>query len=98
MSIPKTQTAGRCRSLCFPISRAECSPPFSHPSRPPSSTLALVIFYEHNGPLSVVKDHPVIQQKDMKPGEALVRIVYTGVRPFVLLFFLDSFHDAPSLE
>jgi propanol-preferring alcohol dehydrogenase len=42
-------------------------------------TQTAVVFEKHNGPLFVKTDHPVVQQKDLKPGEALVKIVYTGV-------------------
>ncbi|KAM0753868.1 putative ADH1-alcohol dehydrogenase I [Meredithblackwellia eburnea MCA 4105] len=42
-------------------------------------TQTAVVFEKHNGPLLVKKDHPVVQQKDLKPGEALVRVVYSGV-------------------
>lgn len=36
-------------------------------------------FTELNGPISIIKDHPVVQQKDLKPGTALVNVIYTGV-------------------
>ncbi|CDZ97017.1 alcohol [Phaffia rhodozyma] len=37
------------------------------------------VFEEANGPLTLREDWPVTQQKDLKPGEVLVRIVYSGV-------------------
>ncbi|KAL8292551.1 hypothetical protein RQP46_001163 [Phenoliferia psychrophenolica] len=42
-------------------------------------TQTAVVFYEHNGPLKVVTDHPVRQQKDLKPGEVLVAVSHSGV-------------------
>ncbi|KAM0755874.1 putative ADH1-alcohol dehydrogenase I [Meredithblackwellia eburnea MCA 4105] len=42
-------------------------------------TQTAVVFEKHNGPLLVKRDHPVVQQKDLKPGEALVRVAYSGV-------------------
>jgi propanol-preferring alcohol dehydrogenase len=38
-----------------------------------------VLFETHNGPLLIKKDHPVVQQKDLNPGEALVNVKFTGV-------------------
>lgn len=44
-------------------------------------TQSACVFDKHGGPEEVrfVKDHPVVQQKDLKPGEALVHIEYSGV-------------------
>ncbi|KAK4702807.1 hypothetical protein P7C70_g3410, partial [Phenoliferia sp. Uapishka_3] len=42
-------------------------------------TQTACVFTKHNGPIEVRTDHPVVQQKDLKPGEALVNIKYTGV-------------------
>lgn len=42
-------------------------------------TQTAVIFEKANGPLFVRNNHPVVQQPQLKPGEALVRIEYTGV-------------------
>jgi len=42
-------------------------------------TQTAVIFEKNNGPLIVRKDWPVTPQKELKPGEALVRIEYSGV-------------------
>ncbi|KAI5474696.1 alcohol dehydrogenase [Pseudohyphozyma bogoriensis] len=49
----------------------------SAPSVPKTQTA--VVFEEQNGPLYVRNNHPVVQQKDLKPGEALVRVLYSGV-------------------
>lgn len=38
-----------------------------------------VVFDGPNAPIRVVTDHPVVQQQDLKPGEALVNVTYTGV-------------------
>ena len=37
------------------------------------------VFEKHNGPIEFRTNHPVVQQKDLKPGEALVNIKYSGV-------------------
>ncbi|KAL8277108.1 hypothetical protein RQP46_010536 [Phenoliferia psychrophenolica] len=42
-------------------------------------TQTACVFTKHNGPIEVRKNHPVVQQKDLKPGEALVKIAFTGV-------------------
>ncbi|KAL8291623.1 hypothetical protein RQP46_001881 [Phenoliferia psychrophenolica] len=42
-------------------------------------TQTACVFTKHNGPIEVRKDHPVVQQKDLKPGEALVNVKFTGV-------------------
>ena len=52
-------------------------------------TQTAVVFEAHNGPLFVRHDHPVVQQKDLKPGEALVkievRLPHTSDRPWLIL-------------
>ncbi|GAA6026975.1 hypothetical protein JCM8097_006009 [Rhodosporidiobolus ruineniae] len=42
-------------------------------------TATAIVFEEHNGPIKVVKDHKVVQPNELKPGEVLVRVEYTGV-------------------
>ncbi|GAA6026970.1 hypothetical protein JCM8097_006004 [Rhodosporidiobolus ruineniae] len=42
-------------------------------------TATAIVFEEHNGPIKVVKDHNVVQPNELKPGEVLVRVEYTGV-------------------
>ncbi|GAA5866160.1 hypothetical protein JCM5353_003156 [Sporobolomyces roseus] len=40
---------------------------------------AACVFKDHNAKIDFVKDHPVPQQADLKPGEVLVRVDYSGV-------------------
>lgn len=70
MSIPLTQTAIVSHLYPRPLNLGPPSPDAFPPSQ---------VFEKTNGPLTVRHDHPVVQQKDLKPGEALVRIKYTGV-------------------
>lgn len=42
------------------------------------TTAKRAIFYKTGGPVTV-EDYQVPQQKDLKPGEALVKLEYTGV-------------------
>lgn len=42
-------------------------------------TQTAILFEKHNTPLKIVTDHPVVQQSQLKPGEALVKLAYTGV-------------------
>lgn len=42
-------------------------------------TQTAVVFEKHGGPLLVKQDWPVVQPKDLKPGEALVKLFYSGV-------------------
>ncbi|KAG8928042.1 alcohol dehydrogenase [Tulasnella sp. 418] len=44
---------------------------------PPTQSAA--IFYQRGGPVEVRNDIPVTQPKDLKPGEVLVKIEYSGV-------------------
>ncbi|BGP13916.1 hypothetical protein JCM10213_002559 [Rhodosporidiobolus nylandii] len=38
-----------------------------------------IVFEEHKGPIKVDKHHHVAQPSELKPGEVLVRVEYTGV-------------------
>ncbi|KAG3175225.1 hypothetical protein JG687_00010915 [Phytophthora cactorum] len=51
----------------------------SQPSYNIPKTQTAVMYEADNSPLQVREDWPVVQPKDLKPGEVLVRIAYTGV-------------------
>lgn len=42
-------------------------------------TQTAVVFDKNNAPLQVRKDWPVVQPSELKPGEVLVRLAYSGV-------------------
>ncbi|GAA6051168.1 hypothetical protein JCM3770_002571 [Rhodotorula araucariae] len=42
-------------------------------------TATAVVFDECNGPIRVDKDHKVVQPDELKPGEVLVKVAFTGV-------------------
>ncbi|GAA6024387.1 hypothetical protein JCM10207_003307 [Rhodosporidiobolus poonsookiae] len=60
-------------------------------------TATAVVFYEQNGPLKVEKDHKVVQPNELKPGEALVRVEYTGVCHTDLHAWKGDWPAAPTL-
>ncbi|ETP26817.1 hypothetical protein F441_00583, partial [Phytophthora nicotianae CJ01A1] len=68
---PTGCTCPRCQSRSFSVKSQ------SHYDIPKTQTA--VVFENNNAPLQVRKDWPVTQQKDLKPGEVLVRLAYSGV-------------------
>uniref|UniRef100_K3WH66 alcohol dehydrogenase n=1 Tax=Globisporangium ultimum (strain ATCC 200006 / CBS 805.95 / DAOM BR144) TaxID=431595 RepID=K3WH66_GLOUD len=42
-------------------------------------TQTAIVFEKNNAPLQVRKDWPVVQPSELKPGEVLVRLAYSGV-------------------
>ncbi|KAL3665607.1 hypothetical protein V7S43_009641 [Phytophthora oleae] len=68
---PMGCTCPRCQSRSFSVkSQTKYDIP---------KTQTAVVFEKNNAPLQVRKDWPVTQQKDLKPGEVLVRLAYSGV-------------------
>lgn len=64
-------TCARCQSRSFSVkSQAKYDIP---------KTQTAVVFEKNNAPLQVRKDWPVVQPEDLKPGEVLVRLAYSGV-------------------
>jgi propanol-preferring alcohol dehydrogenase len=68
---PMGCTCPRCQSRSFSVKSQ------SHYDIPKTQTA--VVFEENNAPLQVRKDWPVTQPEDLKPGEVLVRLAYSGV-------------------
>lgn len=58
-------------------SRPVSTAPMSNPEIPKEGVA--VVFDECNGPLRVDKHHHVVQPSELKPGEVLVKVEYTGV-------------------
>ncbi|GAA5862223.1 hypothetical protein JCM8547_007775 [Rhodosporidiobolus lusitaniae] len=56
-----------------------------------------IVFYEQNGPLKIEKNHRVVQPSELKPGEALVRVEYTGVCHTDLHAWKGDWPAAPKL-
>ncbi|RLN96820.1 hypothetical protein BBJ28_00021700 [Nothophytophthora sp. Chile5] len=68
---PMGCTCPRCQSRSFSVkSQSKYDIP---------KTQTAVVFEKNNAPLQVRKDWPVTQPKDLKPGEVLVRLAYSGV-------------------
>ncbi|KAG2819069.1 Alcohol dehydrogenase 2 [Phytophthora cactorum] len=68
---PMGCTCPRCQSRSFSVKSQ------SHYDIPKTQTA--VVFEKNNDPLQVRKDWPVTQPEDLKPGEVLVRLAYSGV-------------------
>ncbi|GAA5978848.1 hypothetical protein JCM11641_003585 [Rhodosporidiobolus odoratus] len=56
-----------------------------------------VVFKEQNGPILIDKKHKVTQPKDLKPGEVLVKIAYSGVCHTDLHAWKGDWPAAPTL-
>ncbi|KUF95184.1 Necrosis inducing protein NPP1 type [Phytophthora nicotianae] len=82
-------TCPRCQSRSFSVnSQTKYTIP---------KTQTAVVFDKTNGPLTVRKDWPVTQQKDLKPGEVLVRLAYSGVCHSDLHIWKGDFPLEPKL-